>query len=328
MKNLLTILLCFFSVLVSAQIQVTDSLIETFLKKEIQNINIKLYNAALNGQIKAYTNDSFTSVYGIAELEERFTYEQVIQVEDRFGDVLDTTIIVKQQPSDLEGLTLIYGQNVNLGQYSFLVKVRGIGPIITARVGVIELGYVSLFIAKMDEVNQVLNAYEHSILKALLAQNSLIGDFRLDVQRLYWINRPAVAYEYALRSVQNTDYRITTDRLEYVNKTPLLSEYNRHVTSVVMSRIASDQEPKYPVKEVLFKDVELSNPYTDPSWELRSDLITEVEDEYGDLKDTVIQIESNFFEKYDYVVWENVNDYIFDFTIEQYGYSDDNGHIF
>ncbi|MFT5723633.1 MAG: hypothetical protein ACI9JN_000750 [Bacteroidia bacterium] len=328
MKLFLTSLLALIGLCASAQIHLTDSVIHTFLQKEINQINAKMYRAAIEGKVSAYINDSFATRSSKEELVEQFSYEYVTQVYDQYGDPIDSTYTVQLSPDkDFTGMKLTYEQEVDLNDFSIRYVIKGIGPNYMVRVGILQLGSTHLFILKMSEVETLLSDNELLFLKSVLAQNSLIGDFRLYTQRFYDMEPSDVPFEYALRSVQSETMGIP-DVIDYSDKMKLLSPYNRHVPSIVMSRVASHQEKNHPANKILFKDINLTIPYDHPASELAGELITAVEDEYGDLKDTVVLVWAPFFEKYDYVVWQSGDKYIFDFTIEQFGYAEDNGHIY
>jgi hypothetical protein len=312
------------------QVAVTDGLIDSFLQNNINDINLKIYKAAIEQRIPAYTSDSFKGRLTPDEIQLHFGYEYVDQVthSDYPNDIIDTMVIVELNPQkDLKGLHVVYKQTTNANNGQITYTPMGVGSGYTIKPTGIEIDMDFLFLSKMSDLEPILTSNELSLVNAIISQNSQLGDFRVYQQRYYTIDSSNVAFQQALRSVQSKDDFIA-DNIDYRHKTKLLSGYNRHIASIIMSRIATNQEPKHRIDKTLFKDINLTKPYKHPASELAGELITAVEDEYGDLKDTVVLIWASFFEKYDYKVWKVADDYVFDFTIEQFGYTLDNGHIF
>jgi len=77
MRLILATIITAFHLVVFAQIQITDSLIETFLIKKIDHINTKLFKAAIEQQVPIYANDSFSRTLTKPELLNKFSTENV-----------------------------------------------------------------------------------------------------------------------------------------------------------------------------------------------------------------------------------------------------------
>ncbi len=326
MKKLLTLSLLIVSIGTNAQIQVTDSLIDSFLKTKITDISQKLYLAALNKKVNVYWNDSFNTPIPLNDLKTVGSYEYYIASEE---DLADTTHVIPFEfTTDLRGFTTVYTSSTDVKHGTISYQLQGIGPMYTLIAGEgIELGLTQLFLAKRSSFKKALSKSEVSILSSIISQTSQFGDFRIVGEKYYEATPIEVATENAFRSIQSSK-QMVYHRTTFTENTIQLSQYNQHLNSLVMSRIASEQEPKYKVEKYLFQDLKLTKPYTNPGYELRTGLHTQYGDETGELKDTFIEVNNEFFEKYEYSVHKVGGQFILDFTIEQYGYTYKNGHVY
>lgn len=329
MKKLTTILLVFNSFVASAQIQITDSLFESFIKKEIANINFKLYYAAIEGKVTAYTNDSCKTIYSINELKEQGSYTFVAQVTDRYGDAKDTMYVVPFDPAkNFVGLRLTYEQDLDLNTQSIRHRVKGIGPLYMNMMGKVHVGTSHMFLIKTTDVNNILNQNELNILQAFTAQNSQFGDFRTLSERYYKDGDSSdLGHENAFRALTLKQQGIV-DWIDYSIKTPLLSAYNTSLFSVVLSHIANKQDTFLKPVNTLFKDIALSEPYINPKSELKSEIYEEKNDEYGDTRYVGYVIPYGFGAKYDYTISKDGDDFILDFTIPFVPMTQPDAHIF
>ncbi len=284
-------------------------------------------------KIPVFANDSFSRTLTQKEIRAYFSYQKVVQISDgNYPDdpynVIDSVINIEMNPEeDFKGFRISYKPQINVADGQISYSPFGIGPLYMLQTSGIQLGLNYLFLLKMSDLPSVLSPNDISFITAVIAQNSQFGDFRLFTSRYYSIDSSALPFELAQRSIQ-VNTRFIPDNVDFKNKTKVMASFNRHVASVIMSRIATNQETNYPINECLFKDRNLGEPYIDPENELAGELITSLMDEYGTVVDTVLLVGASFFDRYDYVIWVKGRDFIFDFTIEQYGYSEDNGHIY
>ena len=74
-------------------------------KDKLLALNTKLYQAAVNGQIKAYRNDSMVSFYTKNEVSERGTFQSVVEIPDpadpKKESYTDSVIVVPFQAKDI-----------------------------------------------------------------------------------------------------------------------------------------------------------------------------------------------------------------------------------
>lgn len=332
MRLILTTFVALITLGVSAQIQVTDSLIESFLKKEINNINLKLYNAAIEGKITAYKNHSFASEYSPSDLITRFGYEIYVSNFDiDISELINADANVKWvalDPSkDFEGINIVYEPTFDLKTISAQHSLIGVAPRYPVIAGEgIHLGYSSMFFVKIPQVRSLLFQSEFLMLSAIVGQNSQFGDFRLFGERFFKQDSTDRPLEYAIRSVHSNDQGIH-DRLDYSYKIPLLSSYGRQIPTIIMSRIANtwDSKSQGIINKYLFKDINLHDAYVFPSYELKTALnISQLEN--GSQFDTIYGFPP-FYVEYDYLVLFKNGDYIFDYTFPTNNNKPD-AHIF
>lgn len=311
----------FFSLVflsLSAQIQITDSLLESFFKKEIDDINLILFEAAVNQSVPVYANDSFSRTLSKHELLKKFSTESFYQITNRDdpNDIIDTTIWEPLDPNkDLKGVRLSYTQSVDIRNSEISYKVRGIGPRYRFIISGIDLGYTGLFYVEISDLNKILNDDDLLFLQAMLLQNSQLGDFRPYYVKEAYIDSLEVAYDNAVYSTQANQQAVLRD-IDYRHKTPVISEYNRHVISVIMARIASGEIASHPPKNYLFKDIKLKKTYSTPERELRTIIKSSIINPYEgivDLVDTTILCSPTFYKPFNYTVWQQGDDFIFNF---------------
>ncbi|MCB9262258.1 MAG: hypothetical protein H6607_07785 [Flavobacteriales bacterium] len=178
MKHLATSLLVLVSVCSQAQITITDSTFKQFYEQKFKEINIKLYYASLEGKITTYQNDSLVSVYTREELIESGNSEVHTEIYRENGDIIDSFIIIPLIPeNDLLPPNILFSQKMDLNNGTVQFKAEAIAPTYTYRMSGIELGSLSLFFCRMEDLPSVLDTKEIQFLNNAIAQFFAFGDF-------------------------------------------------------------------------------------------------------------------------------------------------------
>ena len=162
-----------------------------------------------------------------------------------------------------------------------------------------------------------------------MIQNSQLGDFRSYYVNEEYIDTLDVAYNNAVYSTQANQQAVLRD-IDYEHKTPIISEYNRHVISVIMARIASDEIASHEPRNNLYRNIKLKKAYSNPERNLCTVIKANIEinnDDITNYVDTTIVCSPWFFKPFNYTVWQKDNDFIFDFTYE-HGSGQPDDHIF
>lgn len=141
---------------------------ETYLLSRIDSIQQKLYKFALDFKIKAYKNDSMTSVYSRQELMQRggkdtYIFVQVDPEDPEFG--YDSIITILFNPNDLKGLCFV-SKNLNSPfETDETTKLTAIGILFQLTIGGMTVNNMPLALFDPNEVQSVLSPQDFEFLK-------------------------------------------------------------------------------------------------------------------------------------------------------------------
>ena len=142
----------------------------------VSKLNSKLYNLAVNNQIKAYRNDSFESFYTAETL--RQTGSMYAQMKD--SDIIQADIIIPFNDSALDhtnNIALSIQMNENPDIYQLNCSIKGYSIRFHLKSRLFDLGIQDMSWFKIEDLQKVLDQSEMSILLGS-AQKEILSRFK------------------------------------------------------------------------------------------------------------------------------------------------------
>jgi hypothetical protein len=205
-------------------------------KKTIKEINLKIYRAALHGELPAYKTKSLYELYNFNELIKKGSAEDIIEVcpyPDRPKYCYDTTIIIPFHEKGIAGN--IIAEKWSSSQSNKTIEVEYYAMALDHYWSVygMDLGPQPLFWFKLSDLNKVLTANEVLLFKKALFKETQLYYSELSTFSIYWdkpINQQKIkaAYEASNRSISLKDY-IGIYTLEELN----MKLYNAVITNKI-----------------------------------------------------------------------------------------------
>jgi hypothetical protein len=119
----------------------------------LMKMNLKLYNAAIKGEITGYQSDSLLSKYTKAEILAKGGYEESIQIPDPKSDLLiDTVVRTFFNPKDISANSVSYNLIYDEEKGECQVVFTGFAPCFNLTISGQFLGIQSLFYISKEDI--------------------------------------------------------------------------------------------------------------------------------------------------------------------------------
>lgn len=184
MRTIYLILAMFFSYLIHAQ-TISRETSTTFISKQVQNVNIKLWNAAVSNKVTAYTNDSLKTVVKSDSILAWFKTYKRREILDPDEGVFNKygSVVFEPHPFDIKedatGLVLNFKPTFNVANASISKQLISVAPTYLAITeSGIELGHIPMFHIKLEDLSKALTPQEIELLKCIIIQRTTLGDFK------------------------------------------------------------------------------------------------------------------------------------------------------
>ncbi|MDA9111173.1 gliding motility protein GldN [Bacteroidia bacterium] len=121
-----------------------------------------IWNAAMNGEVSAYANDSLTSIKTPEDIEKEISIEQTVMIPnpdnpDDPYDLIQTTVKETYEPSKIVKYRIMEDWIFDYNYSDFRARIIAIAPLIKPLTeSGIELGEVPLYWLKMDDLRDKL----------------------------------------------------------------------------------------------------------------------------------------------------------------------------
>ncbi len=266
MKNLLTVILSVTSFMASAQIQVTDSLIESFLKTKIIDISQKIYKAALDGEVTAFYTDSLSKKIFPAEIS-KFGNESILVLEDDLGPIDSTIIVPFDVEKDIAGVTMVYSASPGDDKYSKIEKLNYIGILHPYILYDIDLGTTSLFYCPLKDLEGLLDSNEMTFLLSVISQNKGLSLINYSSEMRHFVDPydlPKKIQNHKIRGSINDNYIFYESKIDLSKNITFISKYNLGVLSIILNQLIETTARPFNDHEIFFSDNELTKKITKP----------------------------------------------------------------
>jgi hypothetical protein len=184
MRNTYLILAIFFSYVAHAQ-TINRETSTTFITKQVRNVNIKLWNAAVSNKVTAYANDSLKTVLKSDSILAWFKTYKRREITDPNEGVFNKygSVVFEPHPfnvkEDATGLMLNFKPTFDAAKASINKQVISVAPTYLAITeSGIELGDIPMFHIKMEDLSKALTSQEIELLKCIIIQRTTLGDFK------------------------------------------------------------------------------------------------------------------------------------------------------
>ncbi len=125
-----------------------------------------IWNAAMDGDVTAYANDSLTSIKTPEDIMKEVSIESVQQIPNPMNpndpyDLIDTTIIETLEPQKIEKYRIMEDWIFDYNYSDFRARIIAIAPLISPLTeSGIELGELPLYWLKMEDLRDMLSQEE------------------------------------------------------------------------------------------------------------------------------------------------------------------------
>ncbi len=125
-----------------------------------------IWNAAMDGDVTAYANDSLTSIKTPEDIMKEVSIESVQQIPNPMNpndpyDLVDTTIIETLEPQKIEKYRIMEDWIFDYNYSDFRARIIAIAPLISPLTeSGIELGELPLYWLKMEDLRDMLSQEE------------------------------------------------------------------------------------------------------------------------------------------------------------------------
>jgi len=157
----------------------------TFVTKQIQNVNTKLWNAAVSNKVSVYANDSLKTVLKSDSIITWFKTYKRREITDPNEGVFNKygSVVFEPHPfnvkEDATGLMLNFKPTFNAADASLSKQLISVAPTYLAITeSGIELGDIPMFHIKMEDLSKALTPQEIELLKCIIIQRTTLGDFK------------------------------------------------------------------------------------------------------------------------------------------------------
>ena len=157
----------------------------TFVTKQVQNVNTKLWNAAVSNKVIAYTNDSLKTVLKSDSILAWFKTYKRREITDPNEGVFNKygSVVFEPHPfnvkEDATGLMLNFKPTFNAADASINKQLISVAPTYLAITeSGIELCDIPIFHIKLEDLSKALTPQEIELLKYMVIQRTTLGDFK------------------------------------------------------------------------------------------------------------------------------------------------------
>ena len=125
-----------------------------------------IWNAAMDGEVTAYANDSLTSIKTPEDIMKEVSIESVQQIPNPMNpndpyDLIDTTIVETLEPEKIEKYRIMEDWIFDYNYSDFRARIIAIAPLISPLTeSGIELGELPLYWLKMEDLRDMLSQEE------------------------------------------------------------------------------------------------------------------------------------------------------------------------
>ncbi len=156
-----------------------------FVTNQVQNLNTKLWNAAVSNKVTVYTNDSLKTVLKSDSILAWFKTYKRREITDPNEGVFNKygSVVFEPHPfnvkEDATGLMLNFKPTFNAANASINKQLISIAPTYLAITeSGIELGHIPMFHIKIEDLGKTLTPQEIELLKCMVIQRTTLGDFK------------------------------------------------------------------------------------------------------------------------------------------------------